>query len=337
MDERAKKGRVSRREWLWCLAFVAAAALALGLAGRALKPAHRDYGSTWGAYLAEPKNSIDVLFLGSSMAYCDWNPGIVFDESGLTGYVMGGSEQTFGLTYYYLKEALRTQTPSVVVLEGSALFFDRYKNYTQLNVGYMPWGLNRLGAALEYGEEEKRTALLLDLYAYHDRWKEATPGGILQSLAPAKADHLKGFTAVDGTFEQGERYVFGMSQSEEVYQANLKDLARIGALCEEKGLELIVTANPTYGLYVDEVYERMERDALAAGAGRFLNWSDVYGQAGMDMEAHLFDGSHLNQEGAAAFSRFTGRYLRSLGYEPRPQSEENAARWRETAEYWTAQ
>ena len=81
-----RKAKVSRREPLWCVAFLLTAALLLHVCGNNLRPAHTDYGSTWQAYLAEPKDSIDVLFLGSSYAYCDWNPAVMYAESGLTGY-----------------------------------------------------------------------------------------------------------------------------------------------------------------------------------------------------------------------------------------------------------
>lgn len=336
MEETAKTPKVSPFEWAWCLAFVLVAAILLGLAGNILRPARFNYGSTWNAFLAEPKDSIDVLFLGSSYAYCDWNPGVMYDESGLTGYVMAGGEQTVGMTYYYLKEALKTQRPSVAVMEVSSLFFAPYEGYTKINVGYMPWGLNRVGAILEYAEPELRTGLFFDLCFYHDRWKELTAADLKKALPQRKRDELKGHTAVDGVFvsKTGIRYVSETIRSEEDYAANLKTFRRITQLCEQEGIDLIVTMNPVYGQYSQEIYDRVEADVLAAGAGRFVNWADAFDASGLDISKHLYDGGHLNREGAAVFSRFTGRYLRDLGYTPRPQSEENARAWEETAEYW---
>lgn len=331
-----KTAKVSRFEWVWCVAFVALAAVALNLLGAVLRPSHNDYGSTWSAYLAEPENSIDVLFMGSSYAYCDWNPGVVYDESGLTGYVMGGSEQTLGLTYYYLKEALKTQKPAVVVLEGTALHFAPYKSYTQINVGYMPAGLNKLGAILEYAEPEKRTELLFDLYVYHDRWKEVTREDWERAVTEGQRDHLKGYTAVDGIFvsETGKPAVTEVIPDEEQYRRNLGVFQRIAALCEENEIDLIVAMNPTYGQFSEEIYGKMRDDVLAAGAAGFVNWANAFDETGLDPTKHLFDGGHLNREGAAVFSRFTGRYLRGKGYEPRKQRGENEDAWRETAAYW---
>ena len=132
------------KERIFAAAFAVLAALLLGLAGLALRPARVNYGAVWGPYRAEPADSLDYLYLGSSYAYCDVNPALVYDASGLTGYVLAGPEQTLSQTYYYLKEALRTQSPQAVILEASALHFARYQSYTQINVGYMPFSRNKL-------------------------------------------------------------------------------------------------------------------------------------------------------------------------------------------------
>ena len=331
-----RKAKVSRREPLWCVAFLLTAALLLHVCGNILRPAHTDYGSTWQAYLAEPKDSIDVLFLGSSYAYCDWNQAVMYAESGRTGYVMGGSEQVPAITYWYLKEALRTQSPSVVVMEATSLFFDRYQNYTQINLGYMPWGMNRVKAILECAEPEKKLGLFWDLYFYHDRWKELTAGDIKKAVLPAGADHLKGHTAVDQVFAEteGGPFLSEMRQSEEVYRQNIRDFARIAQLCAEEGIDLIVTINPTYSQYTPAVYDRLRADVEQNPGVRFVNWSNSFADMGLDPTVHLYDGGHLNQDGAKIFSAYTGQYLRSLGYQPRVQTKENQAAWQAAAESW---
>lgn len=331
-----KQAKISRREGLWWVTFLLVTALLLQVCGNVLRPLHTDYGSTWSAYLSEPENSIDVLFLGSSYAYCDWNPGAMYAGSGLTGYVMGGSEQVPAITYWYLKEALRTQRPAVVVMEGTNLFFDRYQNYTQINLGYMPWGMNRARAILECAEPEKKLGLFWDLYFYHDRWKELGLVDIKKAITPPGWDCLKGHTAVDQVFEQTADgpFLSEMRQSEEVYRQNIADFARIARLCADEGIDLIVTVNPTYSQYTPAVYERLRSDVEANPGVKFVNWADSFAEMGLDPTVHLYDGGHLNQDGAKIFSAYTGQYLRDLGYEPREQTGENRAAWERTAEYW---
>ena len=336
-EQEVQKVKTGRRWILRSLAFLLIGVLLFCLCSGVVRPAHTSYGSTWSAYLAEPKNSIDVLFLGSSYAYCDWNPGIIYAASGLTSYVMAGSEQVPAITYYYLKEALRTQKPNVVVMEASNLFFDRYESYTKINLGYMPWGMNRVQAILECAEPENKFGLFCDLYFYHGRWKEVGASDIKKAISPPGFDHLKGYTAVDAVFEPSSGpSVSGMVQSEQVYQQNLGDFARIAALCEKEGIDLILTINPTYSQYTTEVYERLRADVEVNDRVRFVNWSNDFAQIGLDPSVHLYDGGHLNQAGARIFSAYTGEYLLELGYEPRPQTEENRAAWEETTKYWDA-
>ena len=83
-----------------------------------------------------------------------------------------------------------------MILEASALHFARYQSYTQINVGYMPFSRNKLAAIFRASEPELRTGLLFELYFYHDRWKQVSPGDVLDTFAPDRTDLLKGYTAV---------------------------------------------------------------------------------------------------------------------------------------------
>ena len=55
----------------------------------------------------QPKNKIDVLFLGSSHVHCNVNTQLLWDEYGMAAYLMTGAEQPLWNSYYNLKEALK--------------------------------------------------------------------------------------------------------------------------------------------------------------------------------------------------------------------------------------
>ena len=313
--------------------FLLLSALMISLLSAALRPARVDYGAVWGPYLAEPEDSLDYLYLGSSYASCDVDPAAVYSASGLTGYVLAGPEQTLSQTYWYLREALKTQTPGAVILELSALEFARYQNYTQVNVGYMPFGINKLGAIFTASEPELRTGLLFDLYFYHGRWKDVTLGEIAGALRPAGTDNLKGFTPVDGVFEAISSGPFTRErQPQQVLRENLEDLRRISDLCAEKNVPLLTVLHPTYSQIAPEARAQIQAAAAAADIS-FLDWSDDLGSAGLVPELHFYDPGHLNQAGAARFSTWLGTFLREeLGLVPRPQSAENTAAWQEVVQ-----
>lgn len=129
-----------------------------------------------------------------------------------------------------------------------------------------------------------------------------------------------------------------MPISEEQYQTNLNYFRRIVELCDAEGIDLIVTINPTFRQFTDEVFDRVEADVLAMSPNvRFVNWADAFDDMGIDPDLHLYDLGHLNRDGAWIFSTWTGRYLKGLGYTPMAQSEENRRAWDDTLAYWTGQ
>ena len=59
-----------RKECLACILSLAALALLLAFFTVLLTPKQHDHGAGWGQFRQEAEQSIDVLVVGSSMAYC---------------------------------------------------------------------------------------------------------------------------------------------------------------------------------------------------------------------------------------------------------------------------
>ncbi len=316
------------REPLYGLLFLLLAGLMIGLLSLLFRPARSDYGAVWGPYLAEPEDSLDYLYLGSSYAYCDVDPVEIYARTGLTGYVLAGPEQTLSQTYWYLREALKTQSPELVMLEGSALGFRQYENYTQVNVGYMPFGFNQLGAVFTASEPELRTGLLFPLYFYHGRWKELTLSDAAAALLPGGIDDLKGFTPVSGICAQIVDGPFEReAQPDTVYAENLSWLERIAQLCRKEGIRLVLVLHPTYSQLPARLRMQIAEDAAALDIA-FYDWTGDGALLGITPALHYYDPGHLNQEGAAIFSAWLGDFFtETLALVPRTQTQENAAAW----------
>ena len=76
-----------------------------------LMPVRTQYGSDWEQFLQEDAGSCDVLLFGSSLVYCDVAPAFLWEETGLSAYVLAGPEQTIPTSYYYVRQAFETQSP----------------------------------------------------------------------------------------------------------------------------------------------------------------------------------------------------------------------------------
>ncbi len=331
----------TKNEFLWAVAFLLVTAMLIGLVSAVLRPAPRTtYGSTWNAFLAEPENSLDVIWLGSSFAYCDVNPAVVYENSGLTGFVMAGGEQPLSITYWYLKEIFKTQSPSMVILEGTGLYFEPYQNYTLANVSVMPASVNKLGAIFTASEPELRTELLFSLAAYHDRWKTLGVGDIKKLFAGYQWDAYKGFTPMEGSKEGAGETVYedGRYVDPQVYTDNMAWLGKILALCEERGVQSMVVFHPSYTRFSEETAARMGQEIQAISPNTiFCNWGADFERIGLTPTQHIYDAGHLNQAGAEVFSAWLGKELNAnYGVTPRTQTSENAAAWQLAVEHWKA-
>lgn len=282
-------------------------------AGRFFLPERRDYGATWDMFLEEEPNSIDALFLGSSLSYCDVVPAVLYQESGLACYVMAGPKQPMALVYHYLSECLRTQTPDTVFVECTGLLFEcsgEENEFIKANIAYMPWGINRLLPTLEYTSGDVLAELLFPLGAYHMRWPEIRP----VNFTPMGADPLAGYTFLDSVCllsQRKERIVAeGFADDPMGYGPNLRAVEKIARLCDERGINLVFYFAPSMGPAPAEWKARIMDDFDSLGL-ELTDLNDRFDEFGFDISTDFFDSFHLNCRGAEKFSRWLGQRLGS--------------------------
>ena len=72
-------------------------------------------------FYEQEEDSVDLLILGSSHAYQNINPMILWKDAGIAAYDLCGSITPLWNSYYFLKEAVKTQSPRLVILEAYCL------------------------------------------------------------------------------------------------------------------------------------------------------------------------------------------------------------------------
>lgn len=296
-----------------------------------LTPARVGYGVEWDAYLQEEPDSLDVLFFGSSMVYCNVVPALVWETSGLRSFLMAAPAQPMSMTYYYVKEACKTQRPQAIVVEAGGLLFDKYPGHSKANLAYMPWGLNRVLATLKGAEREEWLGALFPLSYYHDRVYDITWKEIQGRLSPKK-DPLMGYTLLTDAVPQKGAPRSKASAETETYRENLAYLQKIADFCQTRGIRLLLFLAPTYETHPPETLARLARDVRALpGATYFTCDGPDWPLA--DPATQWFDHLHLNCSGAIPFSRRLGRELSALGLTP---TGEDAQAWQTRLDHFTA-
>ncbi len=268
-------------------------------AGRAYMPLRKEYGANWNMFLQEEAHSVDVLFLGLTHMYCAVIPAVFNQETGWTSYILAGPQQTPAVTYYYLKEALKTQSPSLVCLEVTGMVFGN-NNYDITNIGYMPYSGNRLLAALRGAAPEDWLSLLFPLYAYHSRWEETGLSSIAVPRADEVVDPLAGFTYRDtATEEDTALRPRDTDVTQEIFDYNLIYLQKIIDLCREEHIDLQLFVAPTCQYIPDQWMDRL---LASIGDNDLMDYSKDPDSLGMERPAHFFDPRHLNVYGARHFT-----------------------------------
>ena len=309
---------------------VSLAVLAALLAGMThlVTPKQHDFGAMWGHFLQEEPDSIDVMFFGSSITYCDVVPAVYWEQSGLTAFVHAGPEQTLPMTALYLRESLKTQSPQAVFVECTGVAFPQYMGYTKTNIGQMPWGWNRLHATFTCAEPEVRKGLLFPLYFYHDRWDSLTEN----DLQPYDKDMLAGYTFLH---EYSGRWRANTEQlviEPADWERNTAALEEICALCREQDITLVLYRAPVERL-ANEDWARLEAQFSDRDGVYLLDGNDYLDRIDAVPVTDYYDTMHYNASGAAKFSSFLGEWSReNLGLTPLPGQDE--ALWTERLAYF---
>ncbi len=275
-----------------------------GFLSKAFMPERESYGSTWNMYLNEDKNSIDVMFFGSSMAYCDIVPARIYENTGITSYVMTAPEMTVPQGYYYVKESLKTQSPDVIFFELSGMFFPDYSNHTAETVGFMPFSENRLAATFMTAEPQARFSLLFPMYKYHDRWQEIS---LSKKRADDRVDMFAGYTPTIGVIEAlDERREWTFDSTNVKLSKNAEYLGKLEKLCEKEKISLVFFLAPACSNYSAENIEIIKN---AVGKNTFIDFNDEFDTLGFDMKTDFYDPLHLNVTGALKFTDRLSQYL----------------------------
>lgn len=301
------------KEILAILIFLVLTVTAIAALTNITMPKRYDYGSTWGSYLKEPKNSIDVMFFGSSLVYCNVVPSVIYENSGITSYVMAGPEQTLPISYYYIKQSIKTQNPEVIFLEASGMFFKKYQDFTKVNIGYMPWSKNRIEATMNAAESDEIPGLLFPLYNYHSRWSSLTFGDIKTGILGYDKDIYAGYTFLDKIEPQTEPWPKGEVLDMSTYKENLEYVRKIADLCKAKDITLIFYLSPSFSTLNPDNLSLMKKDVSGIKNIIFMDLNDKMDEMNIDMRVDFFDLMHFNCLGAEKFSIYLANLVKSFG------------------------
>ena len=285
-----------------------------------------------GGFYNEPEDEFQVMFFGSSHACASFSPLALWDSTGVKSYVFATQLQPLWATYAYLQEALKTQSPSLVVVE-CYMTADR-EDYKADGVNYsfmdeLPLSFNKIRLAQASAPTwQEQLALLWNFPKYHTRWSELTA----QDLALDRgklADPYRGFVLLpkrDG-FVPTRTDTSDVTEAEELTEKNALYLQKIMSLCAEKGIALWLCKSPSNTTAQERaVLLRVQQMAQENGVP-FDDFNLCYEEIGIDAATDFYDERHMNGSGADKFTRWFAALMQQR-YPELAADPEDAA-WRE--------
>lgn len=294
------------------IAFGAIFALAAGGVLGLLNPRF-DYGpgSMLNLYDQAPQ-TIDVLALGTSMTYAGVNTNVLWAEHGIAAYDLACAEQQYWHTYHYLQEALKTQSPKLILLDAKAATYPddvTRRGRVILNTCGIRSVEQRYQAITASGQEDVRS-FLLGYPQVHENWKRLT----LETLAPrawagGRDSSWKGFIERDEHEQHARPNMVWTGICKKLNPREVEYFGKICDLAEEKGIDVLLVAYPNPDYANDHMYYNALWALADARGIPHVNFNDPAGHYRFRYTTDFADWQHLNVKGSLKLSHLLGDYL----------------------------
>ena len=297
-------------------------------------------------FYQEKRDSLDAVFIGASDIYTSFMPGRAYEKYGFTSYLLASESITSEGVITAVKEVVRTQHPSLIIIEANAFLYgdsDNETNEAHVHKFFdnLPFSINKLNYINRKVPVDNKWEF--PLIKYHGLWTELPDRvNMMQSnfnLDLRGYNYLKGFRTTAKVFKSDTPslnsqlpYETGELDLDPELQQNLFDLLDYS---KENNLNVIFVRAPHY--VTKDTYDRVKRsnkmESILEERGfeyyAFENYSELIG---IDDSRDFYNEDHMNVYGAIKFTDFLAEGLANdddlkIG----EQSEAQQEMWKEVS------
>ena len=303
----------------------------------------------------EDRNSLDVLFLGSSEIYTGFSSAYAYKLHGFTSYPLSVSAGPVTLWKTMLTEALSRQTPQLIVVEINGVVYKKPEQlYNNAAMHYildrMPLSVNKIQAVttLLTDENDDPLSFFFPIMKYHSNWQNTDD--LKAIFDNVWTQNRRGYALLRGVSStpaiEKPKYAirdlhedFSESPLNEDAERYLREFLDF---CVEKKLNVLFTRFP-------HVITENEEDLIYPGyqltntAERiiteygfpFINLERMADEIGIDAQTDFYNANHLNIYGQRKVTEFFSDWLaENYTITPRQQSQAQREAWEKSAEFY---
>lgn len=330
-----------KKKFFKITAFLLAVAITFACAVQILDFKYLDSTFKVDSFYELEDNTVDVLVIGSSHAYQGINTAVLWKEYGYTAFNFCGAAQQIWNTYYYLEEALKTQTPKVILFDTYYIHAsDEYgdTSFAIKNTYGLKWSDTKK-AAIEasFDKEIAGNQYFYSILQYHTRYSDLSKTDFYPYQANREMyENHKGFYCYFRNEKVTERdltevdYFNEMTEKVDYYYRKIFELAK------EKNIPIIPMAIPFNAENYHQGFFRLAEFISEYEYNTpFLNFLTEYKSAlGLDYTTDFSDAQHLNYKGNTKLTRFIGDYIKTRYNIPDRRGDEKYESWEKDAEVY---
>lgn len=259
-------------------------------------------------FYAEPKNTLDVVFIGSSTLRSSINPIVLWREYGITSYDIATSSQRPTALVYFLREAQKYQQDALFVIDVNLVRHD-YNVWKEQNEGSvrnitdgMKYSLNRIECINDIVEENK-SSYYFDILKYHSNIGKQIN---FDAWDFEVSNPWKGFIMLTDTVFSPCNYEYS-DEKGSIPQYGEDALRKLLLYSKENNVKAEFVITESHGIdyktchCIKEIVEEY-------GFNCFI-FNDHEDELGMDESLDFYDDLHTNILGSEKCSKLYGNYL----------------------------
>jgi len=255
----------------------------------------------------------EVLFIGDCEFYENVSTVELYRKYGISSYIRGNSQQLIWHSYYMLEDALRYETPKVVLFNVLSLKYNEPKSetYNRMALDGMRWSGTKIDAInASMMEDERFVDYVFPFLRFHSRWQELK-GSDFEYLWKREPVSVNGYY-LRADIRPSEGFPEPKTLTDPSFGENAMNyLRKMTELCKSRGIALVLVKAPiTYPYWYPEWDEQVKAYAKENGLP-YINYVDKIDEIGLDMSHDTYDGGeHLNVYGAEKFADAIGGWLK---------------------------
>ncbi len=287
-------------------------------------------------FYKEPKNSLDIVYIGSSNAYVHFNTVLAYNLYGYTTGFLSTDTQPISLAKYMIEESEKYQKPSLYIID-LAKAVDELNTYSgediRKTIDSMKFSKNRIDAineTLKYKKDISKDEYInyyFSFLMYHNAWKNIYWNLLSYSRL------YKGYLfspRTNNIIESQTRYKWN-KKIDEISKETQEIITDLINYIKSKKIDvLFVVPVRTYAEEINSklnfVVKFIEKNDL-----KVINFNTLDDFDNIDFTTDFYNDAHLNIYGSTKYTLYFAKYLKENYELPDHRNDKRYNSW--NAEY----